>query len=162
MKPIKIFSIVSIIIFSQQCLAQTNSVNITNADNKTTTFTLTDLQSFPQTTLNVAGEDGVMHNYTGVDLYALLSKAGVAFGKEVRKQTLNSYMLIKAADSYSVIYALAEIDSFFSSKRMLLAVSKDDKPLPENFGPLQIIATSEKRHARLIRQVTDINIKRVE
>jgi len=162
MKPIKIFSIVSIIIFSQQCLAQTNSVNITNADNKTTTFTLTDLQSFPQTTLNVAGEDGVMHNYTGVDLYALLSKAGVAFGKEVRKQTLNSYMLIKAADSYSVIYALAEIDSFFSSKRMLLAVSKDDKPLPENFGPLQIIATGEKRHARLIRQVTDVNIKRVE
>jgi len=162
MKPIKIFSIVSIIIFSQQCPAQTNSVNITNADNKTTTFTLTDLQSFPQKTLNVAGEDGVMHNYTGVDLYALLSKAGVAFGKEVRKQTLNSYMLIKAADSYRVIYALAEIDSFFSSKRMLLAVSKDDKPLPENFGPLQIIATGEKRHARLIRQVTDINIKRVE
>ena len=71
-------------------------------------------------------------------------------------------MLIKAADSYSVIYALAEIDSFFSSKRMLLAVSKDDKPLPENFGPLQLIATGEKRHARLIRQVTDINIKRVE
>lgn len=162
MKSIKVLLFISILIFSDQCLGQTNSVNITNTDNKTTTFTLTDLQSFPQTTLNVAGEDGAPHNYTGVDLYALLSKAGVAFGKDARKQTLNSYMLIKAADSYSVIYALTEVDSFFSAKRILLAFTKDDKPLPVNFGPLQIIATSEKRHARLIRQVTDIEIRKAQ
>jgi len=135
MKSIKVLLFISILIFSDQCLGQTNSINITNADDKITTFTLTDLQSFPQTTLNVAGEDGVPHNYTGVDLYALLSKAGVAFGKDVRKQTLNSYMLIKAADDYSVIYALTEVDSFFSDKRIVLAFTKDDKPLPANFGP---------------------------
>jgi hypothetical protein len=162
MKPVKIILFISVIIFSDQCLAQTNSINITNAGNKTTTFTLADLQSFPQTTLNVAGEDGVMHNYTGFDLYAVLSKAGVAFGKDVRKQTINSYMLIKAADNYSVVYALAEVDSFFQPRKYWWLLRKDDNPLPANFGPLQIIATDEKRHARLIRMVTDINIIKVQ
>jgi len=48
---------------------------------------------------------------------------------------------------------MARILAFdYGTKRIGIAVT----------DPLQIIATGEKRHARLIRQVTDINIKRVE
>lgn len=142
-------------------LAQQNKVfvNITNIENKTTAFSVTDLNALPQTTLNVNGEDGAMHNYTGVDINTLLNKAGMFFGKEMRRQTLNSYMLIKAADNYSVLYALAEVDSFFSDKKMILASLKDGQPIPPQFGPLQIITTGEQVHARLIRMVTDIIVK---
>ena len=97
------------------------------------------------------GEDGMIHTYEGIDMITLLSMAGVAFGKEARRQTINSYMLIKAADKYSVLYALAKVDTFMSAKRMILAYTKDGQPLPANFGPLQIITTGEKKHARLIR-----------
>ncbi len=161
MKSLKVLLLI-IIAFSSRGFTQTGSITIINADNKATKFSIDELKSFPQTTINVEGEDGSKHNYTGVDLYTLLSKAGVGFGKDVRRQTLTSYMLIKAADNYNVIYALAEVDSFFSSKQIILASLKDNKPLPENFGPLQIIATGEKKHARLIRQVTEIDIRKVQ
>ncbi len=162
MKSANTFFIVLLIFFSATCFAQTNSVTITNEDGKSTVFSFAELQSFPQTTLNVEGEDGAMHNYTGVDLYDLLGKAGVPFGIDVRRKTLSSYMLVKAADKYSIIYALAEVDTFLSNKKMILAYLKDNHPLPDNFGPLQIITTGEKKHARLIRQVTAIDIKKAE
>jgi hypothetical protein len=149
MRSLKAFLCIILIGFLLPGLAQTNSITVTTADNKATTFSIDDLKSFPQTTLNVEGEDGAPHDYAGIDLYALLSKSGVAFGKEVRKQTLNSYVLIKAADNYSVIYALTEVDTFFSGKKMILASLKDGNPLPENFGPLQIIATGEKKACKI-------------
>ncbi len=44
---------------------------------------------------------------------------------------------------------------------MILADLKDGESIPDNFGPFQIISTNEKVHARLIRQVTDIFIRKV-
>jgi hypothetical protein len=143
-------------------LAQIASVKVINTSDKATTFSFADLEAMPQTILNVEAEDGTPHNYSGVEIQFLLSKADVAFGKDVHRQTLDSYVYIKAADNYSVIYALTEIDTAFSSKKMILALMKDGKALPQNFGPLQIIATGEKKHARLIRQVTEIDIRKVE
>jgi hypothetical protein len=143
-------------------VAQIASVKIINTSGKTTTFSFVDLEAMPQTTLNVEAEDATPHDYSGVEIQFLLSKADVALGKDTRRQTLDSYMYIKAADSYSVIYALTEIDTAFSGKKMILALMKDGKALPQNFGPLQIIATGEKKHARLIRQVTEIDIRKVE
>ncbi len=95
-KSISLF--VGIFVSAHVLFAQTKdiSVNIINTENKTITFSAADLNSLPQTTINVKGEDGVTHNYTGVDIYLLLNKAGVFFEKAMRRQTLNSYMLIKA------------------------------------------------------------------
>jgi hypothetical protein len=159
-KPITLLIIISISsqlsLFAQSALI---SVDIINAANKTTTFSAADLNALPQTTLSIKAEDGTVRNYTGVDIQLILNKAGVSFGKDVRRQTLTSYMLIKAGDNYSVIYALAEVDSLFSNKKMILASLEDGKPIPSPFGPLQVIATDEKVHARLIRQVTSIIIK---
>jgi len=139
--------------------AQTAGVSVTNAAGKKTAYSLADLKSFPQVSLDVIGEDGAAHHYTGVDLYDLLSRSDVPFGKEVRRKTLNSYLRVSAADQYSVLYALAEVDTFLSEKKMILAYLKDRQPLPVNFGPLQLIVTGEKKHARLIRQVTAFDIR---
>jgi len=43
---------------------------------------------------------------------------------------------------------------------MILALIKDENLLPQGFAPLQIITTGEKKHARLIRQVTEIDIRK--
>lgn len=138
------------------------AVRVTNTENITTSFSAADLNSMPQTTLWIKGEDDATHSYTGVDMMLLLTKAGVHLGAEARQQTLMSYLQITAADHYSVIYALPEIDSLFSDKKMILAHFKDAKPIPNNFGPLQIITTGEKKHARLIRQVETIAVTRVK
>lgn len=79
------------------------SVAVTNTANQITTFSAAGLNALPQTTVSVKTEDGAEHNYTGVDIQIILNKAGVSFGKDARRQTLTSYMLVKVADNYSVI-----------------------------------------------------------
>lgn len=156
------FFSLSIFLFSTSLFAQIDTLRIVNDQNKKVKFTSSDLQEMPQTMLKIGGEDGLPHTYSGVEIQFLLSKAGVSFSKENRKQNLNSYMHMKAADGYSVIYALTEVDSALSTKQMILALMKDEKALPQNVGPFQIIATGEKKHARMIRMVTEIDVRKAE
>ncbi len=119
-------------------------------------------KALPHTTLDVKAHDEKVHSYSGIDLPLLLRKAGVSLGDSAKKKTVSKYILITAADNYSVVYALAEIDSVLSQKKMILADEQDGKPLPTNAAPYQIISTGEKIHARMIRQVTSIAVRNAQ
>jgi DMSO/TMAO reductase YedYZ molybdopterin-dependent catalytic subunit len=45
---------------------------------------------------------------------------------------------------------------------VLLADTADGKPLPPQAGPLRLVVPDDKRHARWVRQVTRIDIIRVD
>ncbi len=140
-------------------LAQTNAANLTiTANNKPITLSLTDITTLPHTHLTIKGHDEQMHNYSGVLLSTLLQKAGVQLGNAAKKQTAGSYLFIKAADGYSTVFALAEADTLFTNKTIILADEQDGKALPDNAKPFQIIASDEKIHARMIRQVKEIEV----
>ena len=141
-------------------LAQSDNTNliITNENNKAVTLSSTDIKALPHISLTIKGHDGQMHNYTGVPLSLLLQKASVELGNGAKKQTASSYLFIKAADGYSVVFALAESDTLFTNKTIILADEQDGKALPDNAKPFQIIATDEKIHARMIRQVKEIEV----
>lgn len=140
-------------------LAQTNATNLTIiANNKSVTLSATDITAMPHISLTIKGHDEKMHNYSGVLLSALLQKAGVQLGNSAKKQTAGSYLFIKAADGYSTVFALAEVDTLFTNKTIILADEEDGKSLPDNAKPFQIIATDEKIHARMIRQVKEIEV----
>src|ERR1700694_66136 len=68
--------------------------------------------------------------YEGVTLAALLAKAGVPSGEAIRGDKLSLVVIAKAADGYSAVYALAELDPAFSKKMFLLADRKNGAPLP--------------------------------
>ena len=146
--------------FSHSLYAQTSnsSLTITNEENKTITLSINDIKAMPHVTLDVKAHDEKMHSYTGVFLYNLLQKAGVVMGDSAKKKVSGSYVVITAADNYKAVYALSDIDTLQSDKKVLLADGSDGKPLPDNALPYQIIATGEKIHARMIRQVTSIAV----
>jgi len=75
---------------------------------------------------------------------------------------LTAIVLITATDGYQVIFTLADTDPAFTDRVIILADRKDGKPLPEKEGPFRIVAPSEKRPARWIRNVKTIAIKNVE
>ena len=112
-----------------------------------------ELQSLPRIVVTASGQDGKSSQYSGVQLREILKMAGVVFGKELRGRALTSYLLVEAADGYSVIFALPELDPEFTSGAIILADLKDGKPLPTDAGPFQIIVTGEKRPDRSVRQV---------
>lgn len=105
-----------------------------------------------------ASVHGVADTWSGVPLHALLQAAGVPLGESMHGKNLALYVRITAADGYRVVYALAELDPQFRNEPVILADHHDGKPLDAKEGPLRIIAPTDLRPARWIRQVTRIDV----
>ena len=118
-----------------------------------------DLQQYPQTTVIRKDRDGNDHTYSGVILEAILKKAGVTMGKELRGENLSKYVWVEASDGYQVVFALAELDKDFTDRTIILADLVDGKPLAAGDGPFRIIVQDEKKPARCIKQVTAIKVR---
>jgi hypothetical protein len=70
------------------------------------------------------------------------------------------YVVVEALDKYRVIFALPELDAAFTDRGVLLADRRDNQPLPTVEGPLRLVIPDEKRHARWVRQVVSIHLRR--
>jgi len=127
-----------------------------------TTVTMEDLKKMPRKTLRVENAHAKRTEvYEGVPLSALLQKAGVPQGDQIRGAAMTSYVLVEAADDYHVIFSLAELDSSFQDSEVLVADTMDGTPLPPDQGPFKLVAPHEKRPARWIKMVKSITVGRV-
>jgi len=124
-------------------------------------FEKADIQALPhmKITVNTSHVSGA---YEGVDLEALLEKAGVSFGESLKGKRMASCLLVEAADEYRVVIALPEMDPAFTERHLLLVFLKDGRPLDDKEGPYRIIIPNEKRMARWVRQVTALKIVDVQ
>ena len=120
-----------------------------------------DIESLPHVK---AATHGAENNSTfeGVALKTVLEKGGVEFGHFLRGKRLASCLLVEAADGYSAVIALPEIDPDFTDKHIVLAFLQDGKPLDAKTGPYRIVIPDEKRMARWVRQVTTLKIVDVQ
>jgi len=117
------------------------------------------LAKLPRVT--VQGSDhGVSGSWSGVPLSAILSAAGLPLGEALRGKNMALYVRISAADGYRVVYALAELDPQFRNEPVILADQHDGKALGAKEGPWRVIAPTDQRPARWIRQVTRIDVLR--
>ena len=153
----KINCLLLALLLSATLFAQTSfKLKVTGEAGSTLQLTLQDIAAMPHTTATLNDKDGKPHSYGGVPLSVILSKAGVATSKELRGKNLSKYLLVKCADGYEVLFSLAELDSSFTDKKIILADSIDGAPLAENRGPLRIVAEGEKKHARSCFQVLEL------
>ncbi|MBB6241059.1 molybdopterin-dependent oxidoreductase [Rhodanobacter sp. MP1X3] len=107
-----------------------------------------------------ASEHGVSGTWSGVSLSTILTAAGVPLGEALRGKNMTLYVRIIAADGYRVVYALAELDPQFRDEPVILADQHDGKPLDTKEGPFRVVAPTDKRPARWIRQVVRIDVLR--
>jgi DMSO/TMAO reductase YedYZ molybdopterin-dependent catalytic subunit len=126
------------------------------------TVTLEDLKQMPRKTLRVDNAHSQKTEvYEGVPLAALLQKAGVPQGEQVRGAAMTTYVLVDAADDYRVVFSLAELDSSFLDSDVILADTMDGAPLGSGLGPFRLVAPHEKRPARWVDMVRSITVGRV-
>ncbi len=92
--------------------------------------------------------------------YKLLKSAGVPFGEQMRGPAMSLYVVVIAADGYQAVYALPELDPLANEGPVILAEQKNGQPLDAASGPLRIILPKEKRHARWVRKVIKIEVRR--
>jgi hypothetical protein len=134
-------------------------LKITYGD-KSATWTPATLAALPHTTVTVYNEHAKANEtYAGVQLIDLLTPLGVAeksYGKGLRL-----YVVAAGSDGYEVVYSIGEVTPFINDSTVIVADSKDGKGISDG-GPLQLVATREKRPARWVRNLVAIRVLAAE
>ncbi len=134
------------------------TVAVTGEVAKTLTLSAADLAAMPRTSVSANDKQGVAHTYEGVALAAIFRAAGVTVGGQLRGKNLAKYLLVSCADGYQVVFSLAELDSDFTDRVVILADHMEGKPLPDGIGPFRIVVPGEKKPARNCFQVKTLSI----
>ncbi len=122
------------------------------------TLRMADLAAIAHQSVSVVDDQHRQAHYRGIPVADLLRHAGAPLERELRGPKMKLYVLVKARDGYAAVFALPEFDSGFTDRVIVLADQRDGHPLGNVEGPLRIIVPGEKRHARWVRQVIDIEI----
>src|SRR5688500_7329085 len=93
----------------------------------------------------VTEDRGLRTEFQGVALRDVLIMAGVPFGDALKGPAPARVIVASAPDGYRVAYAIAELDAAFSDQVVLVADSRNGKPLLPDNGPWQIIVPNDKR-----------------
>jgi DMSO/TMAO reductase YedYZ molybdopterin-dependent catalytic subunit len=138
---------------------QAQTIQVTGEVQQRLTLSAADLAAMPRTSVTANDKQGVAHSYSGVALAELFRAAGVTTGGQLRGKNLAKYLLVSCADGYQVVFSLAELDSDFTDRIVILADQMEGKPLPDGIGPFRIVVPGEKRPARNCFQVKTLSIK---
>ena len=118
-----------------------------------------DLKALPRRTLKVLNpHEKKEETYEGVAVQELLRRAGVPQNEKLRGSAMATYVLAEAADGYSVLYSLAELDSDFQDSEVIVADTINGSPLGEKQGPFKMVAPHDKRPARWIRMLQSLTV----
>jgi hypothetical protein len=123
---------------------------------KSAEWTPATLAALPHKTVTVFNEHAKANqSYSGVPLIDLLTRLGVPdkpHGKDLRL-----YLLAEGSDGYEAVYSVAEVNPDVHSATVIVADTLDGKPLADS-GPLQLVATGEKRPARWVRNLVAVRV----
>jgi hypothetical protein len=145
----------------QQELAEAKSsaaaapLKITFGD-KSAEWTPATLAALPHQTLTVYNEHAkASQAYSGVPLIDLLTKLGVP--DKPRGKDFRLYLVAEGSDGYQVVYSIGEVTPDVHDATILVADALEGKALAGS-GPLQLVATGEKRPARWVRNLVAIRV----
>ncbi len=92
-------------------------------------------------------------SFTKACCCGILQKAGAPVDEKLRGKALASYVLAAAKDGYQVAFTLGELDPQFGNSLVLVADTRDGKPLPDKQGPLRLVCSNDKEGARSVRML---------
>jgi Oxidoreductase molybdopterin binding domain len=141
----------------QEMAAKANGPLKISFGKKSASWTPATLAALPHKTITVYNEHAkVNQTYSGVPLIELLKPLGVPEkpkGKEFRL-----YLEAEGSDGYEVVYSVAEVTPDVHDATVMVADAMDGKPLAPDSGPLQLVASGEKRPARWVRGLVAIRV----
>jgi DMSO/TMAO reductase YedYZ molybdopterin-dependent catalytic subunit len=161
---IAIFVALVLAIYGQatQTTAPEISLSVSGEVERTLKLTAADLGKLPRRSVRAKDHGGKESEYEGSPLVEVLKLAGVKFGEGLKGKNLTLYLVVEAFDGYRVVYALPELDPAYADKVVLIVDKRDGKPLDAKEGPLRLVVPDEKMHARWVRQVTGLVVKRAQ
>jgi hypothetical protein len=134
-------------------------LTLVGLDGRTRSVSPADLARLARHDTTVSAHE-VSGRYSGVALTDLLALVNAPLADSLRGRSLVTYVLAEATDGYRVLFSIAELDSKFTDRVIILADRKDGQPLSAAEGPYRLIVPGEKRPARWARQVIRISLGR--
>jgi hypothetical protein len=120
-----------------------------------------DLAQLPHETISIDEQDGGKTAYEGVPLQAILAKAGVPIGRDLRGKALAAYVLATAKDGYQMIFSLGELDPDFGNAHVIVADKRNGAALFGYQGPLRLVVAGDKHGARSVRMLEKLQVVQV-
>jgi hypothetical protein len=111
-----------------------------------------------RTKVATKGHDGATHEYEGVTLQLLLTKAGVPQGDDLRGKNMALCVVADAGDGYRAVFSVAEMDGDFAGEAVIVADTADGKDLGADQGPLRLVVPGDKRQGRWVRMLKSFTI----
>ena len=139
------------------CLQASGQIVLRIDDKPPVTIAAGDLAKLPRHTA-VLNNHGKQIKYEGALLHDVLARGGVDFGNELRGKQLSTYVAASASDGYEVVFALADFDPTIVDSEIIVADKREGQPLAPNEGPLRIVVPHDKRPARSLRMLQEIDI----
>lgn len=133
------------------------TLELIGLNGKHKTLKASDLAAMPHVDATVSSHN-VQGTYSGVPLGTLLHLVDRPTGEALRGAALATAVSVEASDNYRIIFALAELDSGFTNKTILVADRKNGAPIDAMEGPFRIIVPDEARPARWAKQVVRIRL----
>lgn len=139
------------------------STSITlNLNGKATTLSMAELQAMSKKTVTVHNEHSQAdETYSGVPLSDLLAKYGLPADKTTHRKMLHSYLTAEGTDKYWVLYSILEIEPSAHNSDVIVATTRNGKPLTED-GAFKLIDTADKKPQRWVRNLSAITVKSAE
>ena len=119
-----------------------------------------DLAKLARVHVSAVAHDGKSHDYEGVNLSEVLAKASVPTGDALRGKEMADYIVAEATDGYKVVFSVAEVDSDFGNRQIIIADKVDGQALSPQDGPLRLVVPGDKRQARWVRMLTTLTAAR--
>jgi DMSO/TMAO reductase YedYZ molybdopterin-dependent catalytic subunit len=123
-------------------------------------LTLAELKAMPRAKATAKDHDGAAHEFEGVALQAVLARAGVPQGGDLRGKNMTLCAVAEAGDGYRAAFSLAEMDGDFAGEQIVVVDTVDGKSLGADAGPLRLVAPGDKRQARWVKMLKGITVLR--
>lgn len=129
---------------------------VVSFEGKEASWSAETLKTLPQVTVTVWNEDAqAKQTYTGVAVSELLGRLG--FPVKPHGRDFRLYVVATGTDGYEVVYSGGELTPDVHEGTVLVAYAMDGKPIGAA-GPLQLVATGEKRPARWVRNLAALRV----
>jgi hypothetical protein len=148
-------SILFLLVFA--CAHASAQITVRVNDAPSVTIAAADLAKLPRHTA-VLNDHGKQISYEGALLQDVLAHAGIDFGSGMRGKQLSTYVAALASDAYQVVFALAELDPTIADSGIIIADKREGQPLAASEGPLRIIVPHDKRPARSLKMLQEIDV----
>jgi tungstate transport system substrate-binding protein len=120
------------------------------------------LAQLPHVEVRAMNRDGKEERYRGVPIGALLAKAGMPAGpQQLRGKLLARCVVVEGSDGYEAVFSMPELSPELGERAVILADSRDGKPLDPAQGTLRIVVPQDPRPSRWVRGVVAIRVASV-